>query len=948
MECLRLALLGGFEARMASGQSLCLPRAKAAAVLGILALHPGQAFARDRLASMLWPEFPEDQARHNLRQTLFTIRKSVPGLDLVVDGDSLALPPSAVTVDVAEFQALVARATPEALTEASNLYRGALFEGLRVNERPFEDWLLGERERLREMAVDAMRSLLAHHSASGSTAEAIQTALRLVAIDPLQETAHRALIGLYAAMGRRSCALRQYETCARVLKRELGVAPEPETTQLYQKVLRRETRPRDSDSAPSSARGRLEPSRLHDHVPLVGRKQEFAVLARALDGAWQGGGMSIAIVGEAGVGKTRLVEELADWAHRRGGRVLVGRSFEMEQGLSFGCWLDALRATVAGERRILEELDPTWRRELTRLFPDASGLGPAYAGAPDAYLQLFEAVARLVGRLALHRRHVLVFEDLHWADEMSLRLLSFVVHRIGDLGALVVATAREEDVADLPHLRALLETLGRDARHIRLHLAPLSRSATGALTRALARPARDAATLASLEHRVWTVSEGNPFVALEAVRALEENHPASEELRTGVSARVTEMIANRLDRLDEKASALVAAAAVIGREFESEIIMRAAGLNAPDTASGVEMLVRRRVLLARGERLDFTHARVREVAIGRLLPPRRQLVHARVAAALEHIYGGDLATHAGRLAMHYREGQVWDKAVQFLLVAGRQAAARAAHREAVTCFEQALAAVAHLPAVRETAEQTIDLYLELHQSLAVLAERDRLAAYLREAERRSAQLGDSRRLGWALCQLSRELLAGGQGAASREHAQRARAIGESVGDGPLAALASYRFSQAYLSAGDYRQARDRLGALVAAADADPSWIPVKQRGLFTIQARAWLTDEAHDLAERALAQARERGERGYEAYALWLLGDVAARREQIEVETADRHYRRAIALAAELGMQPLLARAHRGLGALCRRAGREGPAGSHLATAIAIAGSIGLRNLPGE
>src|SRR6185369_3004879 len=119
---------------------------------------------------------------------------------------------------------------------------------------------------------------------------------------------------------------------------------------------------------------------------------------------WQGGGMSIAIVGEAGVGKTRLVEELADWAHRRGGRVLVGRSFEMEQGLSFGCWLDALRATVAGERRILEELDPTWRRELTRLFPDASGHGPAYAGAPDAYLQLFEAVVRLVGRRSEERR----------------------------------------------------------------------------------------------------------------------------------------------------------------------------------------------------------------------------------------------------------------------------------------------------------------------------------------------------------------------------------------------------------------------------------------------------------------------------------------------------------------------------------------------------------------
>ena len=1065
MASLHLTLLGGFAARLASGRSLHLPRAKARGLLAILALQPGHTLARDKLTSILWPDVPDDQARHSLRQTLFMLRKNAPSVDLAADGDNLTLAPAGVTVDVAQFRTLVARATPEALAEASTLYRGDLLEGLRVSERPFEDWLFGERERLRELAIGAFRALVAHHSAAGETAEALQAALRLVSIDPLNEPAHRAIIGLYAATGRRALALRQYETFAQMLKRELDVAPEEETVSCYEQVLRSDARRAPSGRTQSSA---TYPSR----TQLVARDHDLARLTRALDDAWWGHGASVAIVGEAGIGKTRLVEELADRMQRRGGRILLARSFEMEQVLSFGCWLDVLRPIIARGFPALRDLEPTWRRELARLFPEARALRPVPTTAPTGAPQLFEAVVRLIHRLVDDQPHVVIFEDLHWADEMSLRLLSFVAHRIADRRVLVVATAREEELADLPRLRTLLEELGRDARHVRVALSPLPRTAIASLTRSVMTSVGDPGTRAALEERVWEVSEGNPFVALETVRALEEAGTAPES--TTLPRRVTELINNRLDRLDARARDLVEVAAVVGREFEPEILQQAAGVGASEAASGIQLLARRGVLAARGDRLDFVHDRVREAALGRLLPPRRRLLHARVAAAIAQTYERDLAMHAGRLAMHYREGHEWEKALPFLVMAGGQAAARTAHREAVTCYEHALDALGHLPAASGRGPETIELYFALRHSLAVLDERDRVELCLREAERRAAQLGDSERLGWALCHLSRELLASGRNAASREHAERALGIGESMGQGDLASHASYRLAQTDLSAGHYREARDRFTRILAAADADPCRMRNGRVADLTIQGRAWLgwalgelgdfaegvgwgreairraedhpddpnslgwactglaeiyriqgdlapavellervrelaarhglqdltmsvtrtlgnayarsgrlregldllrralamleangyrrqyatcfleqlgrallvggeIDEAQALALRAVAQARARRERGWEAYSLWLLADVAACREHADVELAERHYRNALELATTLAMRPLIARVHRALGMLYDRAAGESEAArTHLAAAEAMAHELGL------
>ena len=231
MPSLSVMLLGGFEARLASGASVSLPRKKAQALLAYLGIRPGQSHPRDKLAALLWGEKSDEQARDGLRHALVALRRALASAHpppLRIEGQTLALNPLGVEVDVGTFEQRVAEGTPQALEQAAELYRGDLLLGFSVNEPLFEEWLVAERERLREMALDALARLLAEQSKAAGTQHAIQTALRLLGLDPLEETAHRTLIRLYARQGRQGAALRQYQICMGVLQRELGVEPEAE------------------------------------------------------------------------------------------------------------------------------------------------------------------------------------------------------------------------------------------------------------------------------------------------------------------------------------------------------------------------------------------------------------------------------------------------------------------------------------------------------------------------------------------------------------------------------------------------------------------------------------------------------------------------------------------------------------------------------------------------
>ena len=285
-------------------------------------------------------------------------------------------------------------------------------------------------------------------------------------------------------------------------------------------------------------------------------------------------------------------------------------------------------------------------------------------------------MTELVKSLAARQPLVLVLEDLHWADEMSVRLFSFLGRRLEGRRILLVGTVREEELDGASPVRRMLAELSKEERLVRLALAPLSREHTQILVRRLAEGRADGSSLTQLEDRVWTLSEGNPFVIVESLREARDTarRPTLPNLAE-LPAKVRELILGRFERLSDTGQHLLATAAVIGRDFEFRLLQRAADVSEADAASVVEALVRAHILHSVGERFDFTHDRLREVAYDRLLPTRRRLLHARVVAALEEDYAvpDALATvqpdrlreDVEQLAYHAVRGELREKADHF-------------------------------------------------------------------------------------------------------------------------------------------------------------------------------------------------------------------------------------------------------------------------------------------
>jgi len=810
MAVLRLSLLGGFRAQLASGEGVDLPHKKAQALLAYLGLHLGHPFLRDKLASLLWGDLSDAQARHSLRQTLFTLRKALPPTPptLLTEGKTVALCADAVEVDVVGFERLALQAEPEAWAQAAALYRGQFLDGFCVNEISFEDWLRVERERLHELMLEILAKLLARQVKDNELEAAIQTGLTLLALDPLQEVTHRALMRLYIRKGRRAAALRQYQVCVDVLKRELGADPEPETRKLFQELLPDH---RAAEPNPFSIRemrwkpraGRRPRGPIAVKAPLIARAVEVDQLRQLLQATREQQGAVVTIVGEAGIGKTRLVAELEAMALQQDFKVLTGRAYETTQVLPFGPWVDAFRPEIVTAPETLRGLGVVWQSELGRLFPElATPVRPFPSG--DA-LRLFEAVTQLADHLAASRPLLLILEDLQRADEMSLRLFAFLGRRLDGWPVLLVATIREEDTPDVPFLGRTLDELRQHSRLVELALSPLSRDDTVDLIRSAAGAGVGTVHREQVENHVWAVSDGNPFIALETLRMLDEEASADDVFNLPLPRSVRELITARLTRLNERTRQLVITASVLGREFDFELVQRAAGLGDRETADGVEELVRRRIFQSVNDRLDFTHHRIREVVLGQLVPTQRRLLHRLVARAIEEVHGDSLEPHYSALADHYRQAEVWDKTVTYLVQAGRTAARRSASRDAVNYFQQALGALAALPESPSKLEQAVDVHLELRPVVSLNGEVRRSLEFLREAESMAEKLNDDLRRGQVAAVLTNTYSDLGdldEAISSGTHAMK---LARRCGDLKLCILAATCLEQVHYQLGEYER-----------------------------------------------------------------------------------------------------------------------------------------------
>jgi DNA-binding SARP family transcriptional activator len=241
MPVLHLELLGDFRLRSDSGALITISAKKSQAMLAYLGVKPSQLVSRDKMANLLWSSTAPEQARQSLRQTLSTLRKELAQVSsqkiLVEEGDFLSLDESQVYVDVVEFETLVSRGSVEALDPATRLYAGDFLDGFEIDEERFDQWVIAERDRLHRLALRAHTNLIEQLSRHDALDEAVAVAQRSLRIDPLQEAMHRTLMRLYMKSGDLLNALQQYDTCARILRRELDVEPDAETKSLQQEIV---------------------------------------------------------------------------------------------------------------------------------------------------------------------------------------------------------------------------------------------------------------------------------------------------------------------------------------------------------------------------------------------------------------------------------------------------------------------------------------------------------------------------------------------------------------------------------------------------------------------------------------------------------------------------------------------------------------------------------------
>jgi DNA-binding SARP family transcriptional activator len=854
-------LLGGFEAHLQSGATLALSTRKTEALLAYLALPAGRRHPRDTLTALLWGDRADRQARQSLRQALSDLRRALAlsgraATVLVEEGEIIGLARGAVDVDAVAFERLARSKAVSDLTASVDLYLGDLLAGLVVKASGFEEWLMAERARLHELAVEAHARLVSALGEAGEVERAIQAAVRLLALDPLQEPAHRALMRLYVRAGRRDAALRQYQVCLDVMQRELGVEPERQTRQIYQELVGQRgasTRPR-APSLPAPAPG----------PRLIGRDAELERLRSVVDGAWRGQPLVAAVLGEAGAGKTRLIEELGAVARSSGGRVVAGRAYEMERHLPFGSWVEILRSAL---NRAVEEpavtLEPAAQSLLALLLPEL-GAAPVVAPAvPDHSLALFEAVTSLIARLAADHPLVIALDDLHWADDMTLRLLAFVARRLGAAPVLIVASAREEELAGAPVLEGLLRELDVEQRLVRIPLGRLTRDATRALVRALGRSGRVRPGQSRTAEHVWRQSEGNPFMVVELMRALDEAGRARAAAALSLPERVRQVIAGRIERLSERGRELLSVAAVLGGDFGFPLLQRAIGLDDRTVVEGIEELMRRRILDHRGDVLQFDHDRIRDVAYESLSPARRQVLHAAAGAALEAIHGPQLEEVYDRLAHHYGRAGRLTEAVTYLGRLAEAARKRYAFDEAVRAIDAALAHLDQLP--DDAADrQRVTLALGQAQLLSILGRFDAVARTLRALHDPVQRLNDPR----------------------------------------LAAQYYFRLglTSSYLSAHDEaeRAARRALDEATRAGDA-----AARGQALYVLAIHGFSTGHALDGAahgRQAVALLDATGERFWAGHAYWILGlnQYLLGEFDAALESANRVHALAVALGYQI------------------------------------------------
>jgi class 3 adenylate cyclase/tetratricopeptide (TPR) repeat protein len=604
-------------------------------------------------------------------------------------------------------------------------------------------------------------------------------------------------------------------------------------------------------------RSRLQAAAARGLTRFVGRDAELEALRRTLERARQGHGQAVAVVGEPGVGKSRLFYEFLHSHRTRGWLVLESASVSYGRATAYFPVLDLLkryfqiedrdetrsiRAKVTGQVLTLDEALQGTIPALLALLDALPDDHPFQALEPlQRREHMLEAVRRLLLRESSVQPLLLVIENLHWIDNETQALLDNLVGSLPTARLLLLTNYRPE----------YQHGWGHKTYYTQLRLDPLPSESAEELLQALLG---DDTSLTPLKALLISRTEGNPFFLEESVQTLAETQALVGERgayrlaylvhSVQVPATVQAVLAARIDRLPPEDKRLLQTAAVIGTDVPFPLLQAIAELPEAALRAGLarlqvgEFLYETRLF----PELEYTfkHALTHEVAYGSLLQERRRALHARIVEALEALAGERLAEHVERLAQHARRGELWAKALAYYRQAGARAAMRSAHREAVACYEQALVVLQQLSEVCDTRAPAIDLRLELRNVLLPLAEYERILEYLCAAETLAQALDDRRRLGQVSAYLSTSWRMVGDPDRAVAAGRRALAIADTLDHFPLQILAHHYLGLAYYALGDYRQAIDVLAWNVRALVGERCQERFGLAGLPAVISRTWL------------------------------------------------------------------------------------------------------------
>jgi DNA-binding SARP family transcriptional activator len=912
--------MGPPEVRV-DGAPLVVDTRKAIAVLAILATD-GRPFARDEIAAMLWPESDDVAARGALRRTLSALKAGLGDGMLRIDRTRVELDRRRARIDIDVIEQASRSDDRPTLDAAVALARGSFMAGFNLRDSPeFDDWRAARATAVERSVLAIFDRLGTAAANAGDLAGAADAAVRRLALDPLDERTHVRLMDLYLSMGDRAAALRQYRVCVAVLERELGVVPLEATTARYEAIRDQAAPPPQGPPVAST------PRRIEETIPLVARDAHLdSILRLHSEVEARGIGRVVALVGEAGIGKTRLADEASRRWRTEGAVVIRAAGYPAERGIAYAPIVDLLRAALAepGADRRVAELSAPIRADLARLLPAVDPDGSAITSSADrtgSKARFLGSIAEGLTRLVAGSKPGAVWiDDVQWLDGSSLEALGFMVRRLGDRPIVLLLAWRAEDLD-----RDGIAFARRAAEHSGTNVVDLHRLGHADVVTLIGSTSRGATLDPASIERLVAASEGLPLYVVEALATV-------DDAATGaVPGGVATVLRSRIADVTEPAAQVLAAASVIGRSFDIATVRSASGRSEDEVVDAIDQLLRRRLIQDDGDRLDFVHGAVRALVLDAISLPRRRLLHRRVADALRRdvrVGGREDLVRTASIAYHEREAGRDAVAAEAYRRAGELAAALHANHEAIE-HDQAALALGHPDAVGLHASigalrTRLGDYagaiaaFEAAASLASAADLPDLEAALGRTHLRRGDLAaadhhlstaiasmtDDRKLARTLVDLSIVRRRVGDRSGATETARNALRTAVRGGDSAGQGGAHRMLGLLALDHGDARQAVGELRTAVEASDRDPD--PTARiaalTGLALAEASAGEVEAGIQHGAEAADLCRQIGDRHLEGAVENHVADMfhAAGRD----EEAMVHLRRAVEAFAEVGGDP--------------------------------------------